>query len=373
MIETAALFLTVACVPFCLDLLKQDISRRGVFLLTLLATLAILQKITTAVPMLAVMAAAVVIQRLVSRSLRCKDLVWLAVCFGIPLAAGITWTHYTDLVKNTSYLGPQISSAALSDWNWGTPVQRRASQIYREIFENRIFLQNMAGWLGMGLLCASLLPAAGNKLRRITAVCLLAGILPVLLFLNLHYIHSYYQVACVAYLIFALAVSAGDLLPRTCRYPGIAVLVTALLVASNLRNFKKEYYAFAAEAHPAETSLPLQVAAALREEVPPGSAFVALGFDWNSTLAYYAQRKSFTVPDWYTRFDDVLDNPHAFHGDLPLGAVVVWPSPGWTNQKKQAILAHFNDTALWRARTVKGHLGATAVECRLFMPLENTP
>ena len=68
-------------------------------------------------------------------------------------------------------------------------------------------------------------------------------------------------------------------------------------------------------------------AAVLRERTPPDSGFVAFGNGWSSTFAYYAQRKSFTVPVFFKDYNRAWSDPGHFLGDAPLGAMVVCPTP----------------------------------------------
>ena len=42
----------------------------------------------------------------------------------VPLAIGLIWAKFTDLVKEQNPLADFITSAALKDWNFGTLAQR---------------------------------------------------------------------------------------------------------------------------------------------------------------------------------------------------------------------------------------------------------
>ena len=76
----------------------------------------------------------------------------------------------------------------------------------------------------------------------------------------------------------------------------------------------------------AEQNRTLAIAKVLRENTPPNSGFVAFGNDWSSDFAYYAQRKSFTVPEFFSDYKGACDDPARFLGGAPLGAIVNCPS-----------------------------------------------
>ena len=60
----------------------------------------------------------------------------------------------------------------------------------------------------------------------------------------------------------------------------------------------------------------------IRQYTPEDSAIVVFGADWSSEIAYYAQRKSFTVPGWFEGYDMVWKEPTSFIGGKKLGAIV---------------------------------------------------
>ncbi len=66
----------------------------------------------------------------------------------------------------------------------------------------------------------------------------------------------------------------------------------------------------------------IAVGKSLRNALSETGQFIALGNDWSSTFAYFAERKSFTIPDWFTRSDDVLMHPEKYLDADQLGGVV---------------------------------------------------
>lgn len=53
---------------------------------------------------------------------------------------------------------------------------------------------------------------------------------------------------------------------------------------------------------------------------------MTFGHEWNSSLSYNSERKSFTVPNWYLNYNDVSRNPQKYMGNVRAGAIVFCPS-----------------------------------------------
>jgi len=65
----------------------------------------------------------------------------------------------------------------------------------------------------------------------------------------------------------------------------------------------------------------------IKKYTPEDSGIVAFGLDWSSELSYYSQRKSFSVPNWYSDYDSAWADPSSYLGNKQLGALVVCPNP----------------------------------------------
>jgi hypothetical protein len=155
--------------------------------------------------------------------------------------------------------------------------------------------------------------------------------MPIVLFTNLHVEHDYYQSSCALFLIGALAVAVAVWLPTLVRHPAVVPVLTGLLVIANAHAFYRGYGPIARKDITPAHNRVLNVARVLRQKTPPGSAFVAFGRGWSSEFAYYAERKAFMVPNEFGGYRHAWDDPTAFLGGTPLGALVVCPlKPGLT-------------------------------------------
>lgn len=356
MIETAALFFAIASIPFFLDLLDNRRLFRSASLFVIFISIAVLQKSTTGLPVLAVLAVVYLLQRLSTRDgwqwHRRKGDVLVAVgSFGVPLLVGYAWTSYTDLVKAENALGLQLTSKALANWNWGSMEQRLTSALYREVIWDRVISRNLSGWLGIALIGGAVIGGRQRGIRGIAVACIALGFLPILLFSNLHLHHDYYQVSCVIYLLFGLSVAISEWL-REKLGTAVAFFFLGLIVVGHVSSFDKAYLAETRTVYDKSNSRDLSIAGVLQREVRPDGAFIAFGNDWSSSFAYLGQRKGFTVPPWFRRYDQVLQEARSYLGGMPLGAVVSCPNAKGPSVER--LLDWMKSEGGWRLGVVHG-------------------
>ncbi len=352
MIETLALFLALACLPVYLDILLKGMTPARALFLTTLSSLSLLQKATTGLPMLAVLGVIHVGALLRGRERRLGAWLLAALAYVVPLALMLAWTQHTDGLKNLTPLGPQLTSKALSAWNWGSLAQRQNSALWRVNFGQRLFEPSLAGWLGAGILGLGLVLAHAQKRALLLVALISMGLLPTLLFWNLHFVHTYYQVANAIFLALACAVVLGELLPKQMGKVGpLATLaLTLVVVAANLVVFKRDYVKPLRESFDPATTPLLRAAQQLRRSLPEGVAFVSFGLDWSSELPYYAQRKCLCAPDWLRDFDKLKADPASFVAPAKLGAIVVAVAPHADVAQQAAALRlrrHFDGLRGW--------------------------
>ena len=96
-----------------------------------------------------------------------------------------------------------------------------------------------------------------------------------------------------------------------------------LIVASNYYHSSTGYFEDIREDYTAENSYQLQVAEYVKRAALPDESLVVFGNDWSSTIAYFSERKTFTVPPWFKDYSGALSEPRKYIGDTQIGAVVV--------------------------------------------------
>ena len=341
-IETLAIFLMLAAIPYALDLAQPNPNLKTALFASLFATLGMLQKITTGAPVVMVMGLVVmatVFGRSGAKLPTARQIAAFLIAFLPPIVAGLAWTYYTDLVKEANALGRELTSQKLMQWNFGTIEQRFDVEQLKVIFWDRILSNNVAGFIGPLLLAAAFI-FGPNRVRMFLLVALILLILPIFIFFGLHFNHEYYQASCVVFLIAALAAACAFVPPRPAlwRYAIIPVIVAMVLV--NYQTFTNTYAvsesaprSFFIENSTDNPNFYLAVAEVVRRYSPEDSGIVVFGADWNSTIAYYSQRKALTVPNWAI-YDAAWQNPSAFLGGKQLGALVFCPGGKGVNFKR---------------------------------------
>lgn len=327
MIETLALLFAVASIKYFLDFLASA-RLRDAILFTGLMLLSILQKATTGLPVLAVLALVFLFHEIrtkkaFSQVVSFRNASYCALLFALPIIIGYAWAHYTDVVKTHNEFGTGLTSQNLSHWNWGTFEQRISAKLYVEVLWSRMINANLSGIFGAAILAYGILFAEERKTRAVISTACVLGVLPLFIFTNLHLVHTYYQSANVIFLIFGLAVAVstiGSGHPRT-----LMLALFGALVAHNLYVFYVGYRLNLTQQIGIQNSRELVVSEVLKANMREGDAFTLFGHDWNSSITYYAEHKSFAVPDRFYNLTKVVENPESYLGGVPFGATAVCP------------------------------------------------
>lgn len=335
MIETAALFFSLMSIPYALDLIDSKQILRASVLFALFASLAVLQKSTTGIPVVIIMACLWFIKKGVEwhnkglpmtgkDSLFVHRLPFFAFCF--PLIIGWCWSSYCDAVQVQNAIGVQWTSYALRGWIFGTISQKLSLTAYKTVLWDRCIASNAGGIFGVCLLLTPFFirNARLTKIFILTAVALF--ILPVLIFTNVHWVHNYYQASNMIFLTAALALVVSDFLPKIMHSRSVSVLLTIILILLNISAFNKEYLPAAKMSITVDNNKYLAVADYIRGHTAADTAIAVFGADWSSEVAFYSQRKSVTVPPWAIRYNDIWARPEKFVGDLKLSAIIVFPT-----------------------------------------------
>lgn len=333
MIETAALFFTLACLPYAVDLLRRDKGWTSVLWFVVFATAAVLQKSTTGGPVLLflIMAAIYMHSRQTGFTLlTIGNALYPIFIISIPLSIGLAWAHYADVVKLANPFGSQLTSTALGQWNFGTAQQKLDPETWRLVVWERSINWNAGGFAGLLLL---MLPWFGRRNNRhfawLSVAALTLFLLPVLIFTNLHIVHEYYQVACVAFLLGAIAIVIGGWLHKSTNSLMAVSIVTLVIVISNIAYFSNSYGIVAArtldELDPRSVQA-YKVGRFLREHTPPKSGLVVFGMGYSSEIAFHSQRKTMAAPPWFKEYRQLWEQPQKYLGTVPNSAIVICPS-----------------------------------------------
>ena len=288
-----------------------------------LGTLAALSKVTTfGAAWIAL--TALVLERILARRRNGQNwipaAVWpttLALLAGIvPLVVGSAWVVYSDQLKAVHPYGQFITSASLRTFNMGTLAQRMTYEWWRGI--GYIVFHQVLTWPGLIVLFGGLffVAASYRRLALVSAACFTGGFL---LFANLYYVHDYYFYASTVFLLTAYGiVSAGLLRSRIIPW-GIALLLVIGGLAGEVYAYSQTYYSFFRRVN---DPVPIE-AEIIKSLTPPEEVFAGFGYDWNSLLPYYSQRRGIMPFLSHTMDSALLDRSIAQLGSRRLGTVIV--------------------------------------------------
>jgi hypothetical protein len=340
MIETAALFFTLASLPWWFDVVRGRNGVQARLLLLGYGSVAVLQKSTTAGPVLLLllmvsMARAILAPR--RQPSRQADAVWAVAILLASLAIGAAWVAHTDAVKEANALGRTLTTSGLSAWNFGLLAQKLDPETWRMVVWQRGFVWNAAGLLGLTVLAGPwIVPENGSFHRRrrersLVLASLSLFLMPILIFTNVHVVHEYYQVACVAFLLAALAVVIGDWLPRISGLTASTPLLLVAFLISNIAVYRSYYGIVVGRLIDEQDPVSLgryRLGLWLRNATPEGAGLVVFGQDYSSELPFHAGRKAFVCPSWFGDSRAVWEQPENSLDGLPLGAIIISPQPG---------------------------------------------
>ncbi len=234
----------------------------------------------------------------------------------IPLLAGVAWVVYSDHLKELNPYGHFITSGSLRPFNLGTMAQRFSFEWWRSL--GYITSHSVIALPGLAVLAVGLW-ASPPAYRRLALACLLCYPGGAVLFANLYYVHDYYSYASALFPAAALGVASAGLL-RSARVPRV---LAALLMVAGLGGqvvaFRNSYYSFYQHEN---TPIPPE-AAIIRAVTPPGEVFAGFGFDWNSLLPYYSERRAIMPFDSHTNDFAALDRSLAGLGSRHVTTMLV--------------------------------------------------
>jgi hypothetical protein len=338
LIEFAATALVLGAIV-AIDSYSKNKNWLLLLLSTGLLTLGFTVKVTTAVAwalVFLVAATGLTWQKLPSWRAVVAGLAPLVVAFG----AGLLWTRYADAVKEQNPIGRYLTSDALSQWNFGTLLQRTNLDQWDRIFE-RLPSLGSSLWISVVLMGIALW-----KLRLDLRLLALASVpvIAVLTFFNLYVVHSYYLSAIypayVAILGIGVAAVSALVSQRVISLLIAGVLMTLLVILAWTSTEGRSLAALIG----VDGEFP-RISLAIADSTPADAGVIVVGCDWDPTPLYYADRRGMTIPPWY--YDGVPvewvgneltylafcgENYSVIDGDpasvLPAGSLSTQVSPG---------------------------------------------
>ncbi len=229
----------------------------------------------------------------------------------LGIATALWWVRHGNGVKATNPFSGFLTSQAMAQNNVGTWSQRFSVEYWRQHWGNISQMVLGEAPIALLLFCAALVPSSFRRVAACSAVFFLSG---PLLFPALYFTHDYYYCANAVFVLagagFLLAgIWDAPHLPRIAR-----LLAVVVFLGGQLLLFNRSYAGYAQRVLPA----PPGIAAVIRETVPADGVVLVYGWDWNTLVPYYAQRRVVMVPLGRAPETKVLDEVLA---RLPPGSI----------------------------------------------------
>ena len=264
--------------------------RRFAVLAIALGTLAMLVKVTSAVfwmvPLFLYVGA---VSRPPWRDWLRERLRTAAVLFAIPLVACVLWTHHADDIKAASAATSWMTSQALVGFNFGYVSQRfDLHQWSRIIHPFDAQVTGLPFWI-FAIVCVI---AILRERRAVWVGIILAGVLPILTFMNLYAVQGYYLAAVTPVAAAVLGYALDGVIRHWKPVPFRAA--AALLIIAWLGATLYIQRDFVASSYAIPTSDPSNVLPQAREldaGTRPQDLIVFDGLTWSPAVPYYARRR----------------------------------------------------------------------------------
>jgi hypothetical protein len=344
LIESCAVFFTLAFAVGSIAAMQADlkVKRRvaAAVPLALLAVVATLTKVTTFLAgatfvMLVSLYVAYSLLRAGGESGLRDAALRIGCAAAVPLVtafvAVVAWVSFSDAVKAANPIAQALTSAHLGGWNYGSLGQRLSPELWIDTVLGRSIPETL-GWGGLAVVAMGMIFVRGTARLALLGL-LVAYLVSFLAFPNLHIVHNYYQMAVGVWAVAALAV----VLDRLRGVSHVLFVAAALAVGANqVHEYGKRYHASTLQSFNTANSRTLALAASLQRLTQPDDVIVALGYDWSSELAYYAQRRAITIPNWQDPAQRAAATIDALAFPHKIGALVDCGSPEWLSRGLEA-------------------------------------
>jgi hypothetical protein len=322
MMESTALFFSVAYLALVLQALPvgegKSVSAWIYTAIAITGSLAGAVKVTTYASFLMAGTFAILLnywrQHSAERLLRKSAVLLIVSCF-VPFVLTTVWTHYADSLKSKNPMAAWLTSKALTAWNFGTLQQRltlanyaRFGPVIDSILGNRMVL---------ALACVGLIFVPALR-RKHFLLCLALWASGILIFFNLHYVHTYYAYANGIFLVAAVGIVIIGLLERSGAWSWIGIYFLAACMGA----FVVQYVVGLYNVQRINFRGTSAAAEILNKATKPDDVLLVYGLDWSSELPYEAHRRAIMdrngfAPDPSLKF--ALDHL----APLKLGGVVI--------------------------------------------------
>lgn len=327
MIESTALFFSWCFLYYGTLLFLRERSNYNLTLFAVFLLLALLQKITTALPILLILITLILLSSVKFSDFKVngKSLLKLSLSFIAPIAIAYLWIKYTDLIKNGNLIGQALNSNSLAGWNFGSVQQRFSKDLWVNTILERNISKSSFSFFGVIFIILALLKFQAENISRIIYVSLALFVLPFFVFTNLHIVHDYYQSSNSVFWTTGLGIAIYYLCePYAKKHKLVYFFILTVFIFSNYAFYAYYYFKDKTSEINIMNNRTLKLADFIKSHTPTSQPIIIYGYDWSSELAYYSERKSLTLP--WQRWDiEAIENTEKFLKDEKPSAIVLCP------------------------------------------------
>ena len=223
---------------------------------------------------------------------------WALGVIALPVWLAASWTRYADSVKHLNRNADFLESGSLLDFNFGNSTNRFSAETLAAHWYH--ISHDLTGPL---LLVAGgiLMLTVGRRWWRQIALCLGCYVMTLVVFPTLYAYHDYYAVTNAVLLLGAIGLAVAGLLDLRPRWlPWILILG---LHASQLWTYHQTYFGLQSAISPGGNYM----TDAIGLMTDPGEVIVVTGYDWDSSVPFYSQRRALMIRNGMERNGDYLN------------------------------------------------------------------
>lgn len=229
----------------------------------------------------------------------------IAAGFLFPGVASLAWVIFSDGMKEENPLAVFITSASLTQWNFGTLEQRLDPATWYMLF--RKTMHDSMGHRTTWIISLLLLPAISRSHIYMALAALVSFLVAPMVFTNLHIQHNYYWYANGIFLLVYVAIVVDGLAGSKIRGLQLAGMALLLLAGGlSLRHYYKFPYYWQLNDVPAY----YDIKAPLDKMLGDTDVILILGNDWYPAIPWAAKRRAIMVRD------DIKPDSQAFQQSL---------------------------------------------------------
>ena len=271
------------------------------------------------------------------------ELAWMVGAVLVPLVTTWWWVQFADATKALNPMAYFLRSENMMGFNFGTNQTRFSAEMWA--MKGRIIGEKLT-WFPAIAGCAVL--ALGAQRARWREILLCTGVFAaaLLIFPVLYALHDYYYVANMVFLSTAMGLVLVAL-AESARPRWLVALAIMAVTGGQVYHYFGRYYPEQQAFSPGGSGL----TESLRTLTRPEEYLVVTGYDWNSMMPYYAQRRAFMIRDDVEEDFPRIDKALALLADERPGALLVtgpWERKTGLLQRLSALGFETKPLYVWR-------------------------